>query len=247
MVEAGDDLEHEMEVAVELYKYDNGTCNVAGSITHNDWMYLLNSVDYQRYYGQLLALQVVQVANGVSVQASKVQLTINMATTYSGLRTLIQGNKKHSSPPTQAIADELLLVYRTWQEISLEFDTVIYTDVVDPIMVEKVIRLSAVLLYEMDVVMQLYMVEVAVADPSVPAYVITSAGRQRMYFEKLALEANEVNFYKEHNIDTKHTLHLLHTTRDKWLTAHWGLLQGDPIPMLASGLPVPTPPHSTPN
>jgi len=227
VVEAGDDLEHEMEVAVELYKYDNGTCNVAGSITHNDWMYLLNSVDYQRYYGQLLALQVVQVANDVSVQASKVQLTINMATTYSGLRTLIQGNKKHSSPPTQAIADELLLVYRTWQEISLEFDTVIYTDLVDPIMVEKVIRLSAVLLAEMDIVMKLYLVEVAVADPTVPAHVITIAGRQRMYFEKLALEANEVNFYSEHNIDTKHTLHLLHTTRDKWLTTHWQLLQGD--------------------
>ena len=113
IVTAGDDLEHEMEAAVALYIHDNGTCDVAGRITHTDWMYLLNSVDYQRYYGQLLALQVLQVANTVEVQASKVQLTINMATAYSGLRTLIQGNRKHSSPPTQHIADELILVFRT--------------------------------------------------------------------------------------------------------------------------------------
>jgi len=74
----------------------------------------------------------------------------------------------------------------------------------------------------------LYMLSVGSADKTVPAHVITAAGRQRMYFEKLALEANEVNFYKEHNIDTKHALHLLHTTRDKWLTTHWNLLKGDP-------------------
>ena len=160
VVTAGDDLEHEMEAAVALYQHDNGTCNIAGRITHTDWMYLLDSVDFQRYYGQLLALQVLQVANSVEVQASKVQLTINVATAYSGLRTLIQGNRKHSSPPTQHIADELILVFRTWQEISLEYDTVIYTDAVDPIMVEKVIRLTGVLLTEMDKVMTAYLVQV---------------------------------------------------------------------------------------
>jgi hypothetical protein len=173
-------------------------------------------------------LQVLQVANAVEVQASKVQLTINMATAYSGLRTLIQGNRKHSSPPTQHIADELLLVFRTWQEISLEFDTVIYTDVVDTIMVEKVIRLSGVLLAEMDKVMAAYLIQVEKHDKTVPAHVIAIAGRQRMFFEKLALEANEINFYRTHEIDTKHTVQLITRTRDRWLTTHWNLLRGDP-------------------
>jgi len=229
VVKTGDDLEHEMEEAVKLFKHDNGTCTIASAIKTDDWKYLLNSVDYQRYYGQLLALQVVQVANGVEVQASKVQLTINMATAYSGLRTLIEGNSKHSSPPSQAIADELILVYKTWQEISLEFDTVIYTNVVPPILVEKVIRLGAVLLHEMDEVMKLYLIEVGIADKSVDAYVITTAGRQRMYLEELALAANEIKFYVDHDIDTKHAMDLLKKTRDSWLTTHWALLQGDPV------------------
>jgi len=85
-----------------------------------------------------------------------------------------------------------------------------------------------VYLAEMVIVMKLYKEAVAAADKTVPYHVVTAAGGQRMLFQKIALEANEVFFYKAHNIDTKHTLQMLHKTRDQWLTTHWNLLNGDP-------------------
>eukprot|EP00931_Biecheleriopsis_adriatica_P113920 TRINITY_DN8919_c0_g1_i4.p1 TRINITY_DN8919_c0_g1~~TRINITY_DN8919_c0_g1_i4.p1 ORF type:complete len:673 (+),score=182.38 TRINITY_DN8919_c0_g1_i4:167-2020(+) len=223
-----------MVSAVKLYVKDEGLCTPIKDVDSAGWIFLLNNAGKQRFLGQQVSQLFMQIANGVAVAESKVSLTVQMGVTSRHLRSLIEGSIANNipAPPTQEIANQLLQAYDTWVNLEALLQTAVSSDVT-PGMVAVLYRLSAQILSEINSVVLMYEEACEANDPSVSAYLINIAGRQRMLYQKMSKEASMIA-YGEHASDN---WDLLNSTRAMFMDVHWKLLLGAPATDSTPALP----------
>ncbi|CAE8698270.1 unnamed protein product, partial [Polarella glacialis] len=224
IIEASVPLFSSQVAAVELYVEDDGSCNPLGGISSSEWVFLLNNVGKQRFLSQEVSQLFMQVANGVDVQSSKVALSVTLASTTGLIRSLIRGSvvNRIPPPPTQAIADEMILVQREWEGLGSELQAAVDLGKTDSLTVAVIARQSRHTLTIMDSATRLYQAAALGSMPTLASHVVNMAGRQRMLFQKISKEANLI-FYGE---GVGKNWVELNASRDMFTSHHWKLLLG---------------------
>jgi len=229
-------LYNEMAEAAKLYEKDDGSCDHLYEITYSEWVYLIDNAGTQRYYGQQVSRLFTQIANQVRAAESKVDLTVTMTDTYNHLRMLLEGDKANNIPsaPSQIIAHELYIVYKSWVEMQALIEGALRTgDYTNALTVSQVAELSRQILTEMDKTAYEYEDRALYAYPLVPGHFINVAGTQRKLFEKMSKEAALAAFGEDPSANGI----LMNETITQFHQRHWELLKGapgtvkyDPIP-----------------
>jgi len=148
-----------------------------------------------------------------------------MTDTYNHLRTLLEGDKANKIPsaPSQDIAHELYLVYKSWTEMQALIENALRTgDYTNPLTVSQVAELSRQILKEMDITAYMYEALAKYAKPIVPGHYINVAGTQRKLFEKMSKEAALAAFGEDPSTNAG----LMNETRAQFHRVHWELLKG---------------------
>ncbi|CAE7903137.1 GABBR2 [Symbiodinium sp. KB8] len=103
-------LAEAMNVAVELYASDPGTCTPREHMTHSDWWSLMRTMSSLQIQSQKVYRLYMQVASGSLVEQGKVDLAVETPATSRLLNHLIQGSKSNGipAPPTQDLLSRLL-------------------------------------------------------------------------------------------------------------------------------------------
>eukprot|EP00931_Biecheleriopsis_adriatica_P001247 TRINITY_DN10152_c0_g1_i7.p1 TRINITY_DN10152_c0_g1~~TRINITY_DN10152_c0_g1_i7.p1 ORF type:complete len:919 (-),score=267.14 TRINITY_DN10152_c0_g1_i7:154-2817(-) len=210
--------------AVKLYVNDDGSCDPISTMDAAGWTFLLNNAGKQRFLGQQVSQLFMQIANGIAVAESKVTLTVQLDVTGRHLRSLIEGSVANNipAPPTQEIANQLLQAYDTWVNLEQLLQTAVSSDDIPSRMVKQLARLSRQILAEINAAVLMYEESCELNMPSVAAYLINIAGRQRMLYQKMSKEASLISY----GDDVENNWNLLNGTRDLFMDVHWSLLLG---------------------
>ncbi|CAE8648737.1 unnamed protein product [Polarella glacialis] len=210
--------------AVKLIVDDDGSCNPLGGISGSEWTFLLKSAGEQRFLSQQVSQLFMQVANGVDVQQSKISLSITLATTSGLLQSLIEGSVVNQipPPPTQAIADEMILVREAWLELDEELQAAVDSRKTDSLSVATIAHQSRTTLNAMDSATRLYQAAALGSLPTLASHVINKAARQRMLFQKISKEASLILYGQAATGNWFH----LNASMDLFTSTHWVLLLG---------------------
>jgi hypothetical protein len=147
--------------------------------------------------------------------------------TYLHLRTLIEGSKANKIPsvPSQKIADELLVVYKSWLAMQGAIEGALNSgEYKNALTVSQVADMSRVILAEMDKAAYEYEKMANYAYAIVPAHLINIAGSQRKLFQKMSKEGSLALFGEDAAVN----MAKLSDTAKLFHDRHWELVRGAP-------------------
>jgi len=212
-------LDHEMEVAVHLFQHDDGSCNPIPNIDEKGWTHILEEAGLHRMLGQKASRIFFQIAKGVNVQQSRVDLGTTLAAASSSLRFCIEGSYDRNipAPMTQPIADQLVLAWAHFQLFEEALVQGADMAEVSDFLIGKIGDLSEAALTEMTHAVDMYVHEALQAKPELLSIVIEIADRQLTFLQKMSKEALLVslNANKAANqakfAETTHMFELVHS------------------------------------
>ena len=199
--------------------------SLAGLRTFASWVSagLLPLSCIQRMLGQKASRLLLQIAKGVHVGQSRVDLDTTLVAASKALRTCIEGKYgKVPAPMTKEIVQQLIAA---WHHFEL-FDEALRAAAAMPAIpaseVYKVAKLSADVYEEMTHAVDMYVHEALKAKPELESIVLELADRQLTFIQMMSKEALLISL--ENQVD-EYQAEFAHTVQQFELV-HWELLYG---------------------
>ncbi|CAJ1352732.1 unnamed protein product, partial [Effrenium voratum] len=188
-----DPLYAAMVAAAHLYlNSSSASCDPLVTTTWNEWRALSLGICDTRIGLQRSLRFFMQIANGLAVQESKVELTVVVAKQTQLMRDLVTGNKMDDmpAPVTQKIMDKVIHAREAWSNLADGLDEAIQQDELPKVDVLRGLLLGNVLFEDLMDAMELFVAEAAVA--TVQSRILDLTHRQQFRFHQLPVKAYQI-------------------------------------------------------
>jgi hypothetical protein len=215
---------------------DNNECNPSKGIPIEQWSILTNRAGKQRMLSQKSVRLFANIAAGVAVTDSKVDLVMALDAANSNLYELLFGSKQYNvpSPLSSGVAESLGTAKSIWDTMEVELRTGVTRTTIDERVLMRCARLSPSLLAALNNATNYFVAAAASFMPSLQAAVIDMSGSQRMLMQKMSKEAMLVFL----NIDPDENILNMKSTMAMWRASHSSLIHGGiPKTNTSSGVP----------
>jgi hypothetical protein len=176
------------------------------------------------------------LAAGVMVTDSKVDLVMSLDTANANLNELLFGSISNNvpSPLSKEVAEALGTSKAIWDEMEADLRTGVTRATIELPILTRCARLSDPLLTALNNVTSFFVTAALIHMPSLPATVIDQSGSQRMLMQKMSKEAMLASL----DIDKGTNLLNMKSSMDMWRNSHTTLLRGGvPRSNTSSGVP----------
>jgi len=225
-----------MKKVEKLFIEDRDECKPSEGIPIEQWSILTNRAGKQRMLSQKAVRLFTNLAAGIMVTESKVDLVMALDAANSNLYELLFGSKRDNvpSPLSKGAAEALGTSKAIWDEMEVDLRTGVTRATIDLLILTRCARLSGPLLTALNNVTSFFVKAAVVHMPSLPATVIDQSGSQRMLMQKMSKEAMLVSL----DIDKGTNLLNMKDSMDMWRNSHTTLLRGGvPRSNTSSGVP----------
>eukprot|EP00927_Polykrikos_kofoidii_P050898 TRINITY_DN44740_c0_g1_i1.p1 TRINITY_DN44740_c0_g1~~TRINITY_DN44740_c0_g1_i1.p1 ORF type:complete len:880 (+),score=133.93 TRINITY_DN44740_c0_g1_i1:56-2641(+) len=214
-----------LKQAERLFVDSTQECDPIKEVSIEEWAVLINNVGKQMMLMERLVRLFANVANGVLVTKSKVDLVLNIDEANSNFNNLLFGSKEEGvpSPISPQLAVDSALAKSIWDTLEPDLRAGVLRQSIDPRLLAKCSRESARLREMLDHVMQLLVKTANEHAPSVQASILYRLEHQHMLIEEMSKDAVLVSS----DIDRETNLESMKKSADAWRKSHATLLRGE--------------------
>ncbi|CAJ1406780.1 unnamed protein product [Effrenium voratum] len=189
-----DPLYSAMVEAVKLYVNDTGSCNPFATTTFDEWWALTLGICDTRIGLQSSLRFFMQIANGLAVQESKVELTVVVSAQTQLLRDLVTGNKLDNmpSPVTQEMLNQLIEARAGWSALMEGLEEAIQLDELPQVDVFRGIILGNAQFSRLMNAMELLVQAVGTAGSLVETRILDLTHRQQHRLHQIPVKAYQI-------------------------------------------------------
>jgi len=185
-----------MLAAVVLFRNDTGACNPLDNITESEWLVLTSGIANARVGLTEAMRHYMQVAIGLAIQDSKVELSVLVSGQSQLLSDLVQGQKLENmpAPPTQQMLEKFISVTNAWKSFSVGLEEAVRATTIPQVDISLQIILMDSLLADLNAAMDLQVQAGATAGSTVQMGLLDLTHRQEYLFHYIPTKAYEVLF-----------------------------------------------------
>jgi len=222
-VTTGEELYHQMELLLDLYQQDDGSCNAASKITDDGWFNLITEANNQLMLSQKATRLYLQLAKSNQTEGSDMLMQV-MSDAQTSLRKCMKGSYSDNipSPPTQGIVDALSHSWSLWKRFDQEVRHSINLKEFTHQLINDVSHESAAIWDNMRMIGDMCVNASLKSKPNITSIVWGVSQRQGSLLQKMSSEALLVSL--DENV-VSHTAQFVLST-EAFESSHWQLLMG---------------------
>ncbi|CAK9093994.1 unnamed protein product [Durusdinium trenchii] len=210
--------------AAKSYSNDTRDCHPLRDMTDREWLALTHGIGRARCGLAEATRHYMQIANNISVQSSKVQVSVLVALEQQIFNNLVHGQKAENmpAPPTQQILERFISAARVWSIFAQGLEEAVHEDYLDKASIQAQLTLTSSMVDDLTEAMALQLQASETAGMNVQLAIMDLTHRQKLAFHELPIQAYEA-LWKQNSLEEE-----LNATARAFRVLHKQLLMGAP-------------------